>query len=289
MKTSLDCMECNIKQLIKLTKLTDASKEKQVKASKELFKMLSTISYDYSNPYIMGKTWEIVTKIYENDNPYKEIKTEFNNLILSLYDETKEMIEDSNNPLDSALKTAVVGNIIDFGARHHFTKNDILERLKSYASIEFSIDDSKKLVSKLQTVETLFYIGDNCGEIVLDKLFIELIKKHNPQIKVYFGVRGNAILNDVTIEDAQEVEMDKFAEIISSGMATPGTIIEEVNDDFQELFYSSDIVIAKGQGNYESLSDIKRNNLFLILMAKCDYVAKTIGCNLMDYVVLENK
>ena len=288
MKTSLDCMECNVKQLIKLSKLLDASPQKQEEASKKLFEMLSKISYEYSNPYIMGETWRIITNVYNNPNPYKEIKSEFNQLLLSLYEETKYMVENSANPLESSLKTAVVGNIIDFAARHKFTKLDILERLKSYEDIVFSKDSSQKLLKNLSAAETLFYIGDNCGEIVLDKLFIEQIKKKNPDIKVTFGVRGNPIINDVTIEDAIEVNMQEFATVISSGMQVPGTIIEKTNQEFQKHFYESDVVIAKGHGNYESLSDTKRDNLYLTLMAKCDYVAKTIGCNTMDYVVIEN-
>ena len=186
------------------------------------------------------------------------------------------------------MKTAVVGNIIDFAARHKFTKLDILERLKSYEDIVFSKDSSQKLLKNLSAAETLFYIGDNCGEIVLDKLFIEQIKKKNPDIKVTFGVRGNPIINDVTIEDAIEVNMQEFATVISSGMQVPGTIIAKTNQEFQKHFYESDVVIAKGQGNYESLSDTKRDNFYLTLMAKCDYVAKTIGCNTMNYVVIEN-
>ena len=92
MKTSLDCMECNVKQLIKLSKLLDASPQKQEEASKKLFEMLSKISYEYSNPYIMGETWRIITNVYNNPNPYKEIKSEFNQLLLSLYEETKYMV-----------------------------------------------------------------------------------------------------------------------------------------------------------------------------------------------------
>jgi uncharacterized protein with ATP-grasp and redox domains len=281
-------MECNIKQLVKLSKLLDAPLEKQEEASKKLFKMLSNISYEYSNPYIMGETWKIVTETYNNLNPYRETKSKFNQLLLSLYDDTKELVEKSLNPLESSLKTAVVGNIIDFGARHKFTKYDVLERLKNYDEIIFNKDDSRKLIKNLLSAKTLLYIGDNCGEIVLDKLFIEQIKKKNPQIDVHFGVRGKPILNDVTIEDANEVNIEEFATVVSSGMQVPGTIIEETNDDFKKLFYESDIVIAKGQGNFESLSDTKRDNLYLMLMAKCDYVAKTIGCKTMDYVVIEN-
>lgn len=289
MKTSLDCMECNVKQLIKVSKLLDVSKEKQEEASKELFRMLSNINFEYSNPYIMGKTWKILTRVYENDNPYKEIKHEYNQLLLSMYDQIKIYVEQSLSPLETALKISVVGNIIDFGARHKFDKKDVFERIENNDSIVFAKNDSSKLLRKLKTANTLLYIGDNCGEIVLDKLFIEQIKKWNPKIRIHFGVRGSTILNDVTIDDANEVRIEELATVVSSGNQIPGTIIEKTTKEFQELFHNSDIVIAKGQGNFESLSDTKRENLYLILMAKCEYVARIIGCNTMDYIVMENK
>ncbi len=288
MKTSLDCIECNIRQLVKLSKLTRASEKQQVDASNEVLLMLSEVGFDKSNPYIMGRTWEIVTRVFESGNPYRDVKSEFNQLLLSLYVEIKKMVEDSTNPLETGLKVAVVGNIIDFAASHQFNKEDILSRIQGYKDIRFSVDATEKLFSNLKTAKSLFYIGDNCGEIVLDKLFIEQIEKYNPDIKVFFGVRGDNILNDVTFEDAKEVGMSDVATIISSGTQTPGTIIEDTNEDFQSLFYESDVVITKGQGNFESMSDTKRENLYLLLMAKCDYVAETIGCSKMDYIAIEN-
>ncbi len=288
MKTSLDCIECNIKQLVKLSRLVNATDEQKQAASKETLAMLSHVDFDNSNPYIMGKTWEIATRVFEEDNPYKEVKAEFNQLLLSAYDDIQQMVEASSNSFMTGLKVATVGNIIDFAARHKFTKQDILTRVQGYKDITFAIDSSEKLVEKLKTAKSLFYIGDNCGEIVLDKLFIEQIKKENPQIDVHFGVRGDTILNDVTSADAEEVGMSEVATVVSSGTQIPGTVLKDTTEEFQKLFYESDIVIAKGQGNFESLSDTKRENLYLLLMAKCFYVAETIGCNTMDYIAKEN-
>lgn len=289
MKTSLECMECNVKQLIKVSNLLKVSNDQKEEATRKLFKVLSDVTFEYSNPYVMGKTFDVIKKVYQNDNPYKEIKSEYNHLILEMVNELEEMIDNSSNRLDTALRLAVVGNLIDFGARHSFDKDALRNRINNQSEIEFAIDFSNQLLHRLRKAKSLFYIGDNCGEIVFDKLFIEEIKKANPDIVVNFAVRGDAILNDVTLDDALEVGMDKIANIVSSKMAVPGTILSKTPKEFQNLFHESDIVIAKGQGNYESLSDIKRNDLYLILMAKCQYVANTVGANLMDYIVLENK
>ena len=289
MKTSLDCMECNIKQLIKVSKFVGASKEKQEIASKRIFKMLSEISFEKTNPEIMGETWKIITEVYQDENPYKDIKLFYNTLLLEVYEDIKKIVDESDNRFMTALKIAVIGNIIDFGARHKFRKEEILERIYNHQEMSFSKDDSKKLSENILKAKTVLYIGDNCGEIVLDKLLIDTIKSLNNNVDLYFGVRGGPILNDVTIEDFNQVRMGEVAKFISSENAVPGTILKDSSAEFNNLFYSADVVIAKGQGNFESLSDIKRENLYLLLMAKCDYVSNTIDCNTMDFILKENK
>jgi uncharacterized protein with ATP-grasp and redox domains len=189
----------------------------------------------------------------------------------------------------TALKIAVIGNIIDFGARHTFSKEEVIRRIENYQEMSFRKDDSKKLKQSILNANTILYIGDNCGEIVLDKLFIETIHLLNKDVKVYFGVRGGPILNDVTIEDFNQVKMGEVATCISSENAVPGTILKDSSKAFNDLFNSADVVIAKGQGNFESLSDIKRDNLYLLLMSKCDYVSNIIGVKTMDFVLIENK
>ncbi len=289
MKTSLDCMECNVKQLIKVSEFVGASEEQQVIASKKLFKMLSDVDFDKTNPEIMGDSWKIFVEVFHNENPYKEIKLFYNNLLLDIYDDVKAIINNSDNIFLTALKIAVIGNIIDFGANHTFSKEDIFKRIKNYKEMTFSKDDSKVLEQNILNAKTILYIGDNCGEIVLDKLFIEMIHSLNKDVKVFFGVRGGNILNDVTIEDFNQVNMGEVATCISSENAVPGTILKNSSKAFYDLFYSADVVIAKGQGNFESLSDDKRNNLYLLLMSKCDYVSRTIGVDTMDFVLIENK
>ncbi len=289
MKTSLDCMECNVKQLIKVSTFVNASSEKQVIASKRLFKMLSEVSFDKTNPEIMGETWKVLTDVYQDDNPYKEIKSFYNSLLLEVYNDIKEVIVKSEDKFTTALKIAVIGNIIDFGARHKFRKEEVLERINDYQSMSFALDDSSKLKENVLKAKTVLYIGDNCGEIVLDKLFIETIKSLNEEVIIYFGVRGGPILNDVTIDDFKEVSMGDVAKFVSSENAIPGTILKDSSKEFALLFEQADVVIAKGQGNFESLSDIKRKNLYLLLMSKCDYVSNIIGVNTMDFVLKENK
>ena len=282
-------MECNIKQLIKISNFVNASEAQQITASKKLFKMLSEVDFNKSNPEIMGESWKIIVDIYGNDNPYKEIKSFYNNLLLEVYDDIRSIIKESDNPFLTALKIAVIGNIIDFGARHTFSKEEVIKRIKNHQEMSFKKDDSKKFEQSILNAKTILYIGDNCGEIVLDKLFIETLCFLNKEVKVYFGVRGGAILNDVTVEDFNEVKMGEVATCVSSENAIPGTILKDSSKVFNDLFYNADIVIAKGQGNFESLSEVKRNGLYLLLMSKCNYVSSIIGVDTLDFVLIENR
>ncbi len=290
MKTSLMCMECNIKQIIKLSNLLNVDSKKQEEAAKKIFKGLSNISFNLTNPEILGTiTWPIITEVFNNDNPYKEIKTMYNKLLYNLYNDFEETVNKSKDKIDTALKLAVIGNVIDFGARHEFSKEEVLESTKNVESLTFKIDDRKSFREQLKTAKRLLYIGDNCGEIVLDRLFIQTIKEEYSDLEIYFGVREAPVLNDVTEEDAYQVKMQEVAKIIKSGIAYPGTVLRASSKEFVNVFNNSDIVIAKGQGNFESLSDIKRKGLFLILIVKCSYVAEVANTEIMDYIVKENK
>ncbi len=289
MKTSLMCMECNIKQLIKLSTLLGVNDEKQEEATRKLLATLSTISFEKSNPEIMSLTWKIITDVFQNNDPYKEIKEFYNSSLLEMYTEINEVIKKSTDPINTALKIAIIGNIIDFGARHKFTKDSVFEKIKQVDNIHFKIDDRFDFFNKLNTTKTLLYIGDNCGEIVLDKLLIKTLKEYYPKMEIFFGVRGGNILNDVTEIDAIQVNIAEYATVVSSGASVPGTVLGVSNPDFVDLFHSADMVIAKGQGNFESLSDEKRENLYLMLLAKCSYVANTLEVNEMDFIIKHNK
>lgn len=282
-------MECNVKMVIKLSELLKVSKEKQEIAIKRVFKELSEISFEMSNPEIMGSiTWRILTEVFENEDPFREIKQFYNKSLLDVYDDIQNIISGSKSKFDTALKIAIIGNVIDFAARHKFDKNSVFEMIDKVDEISFAVDNRNSLIDQLKTCQQLLYIGDNCGEIVLDKLFIKTIKEMYPNIKVYFGVRGKAIINDVTVEDASQVDMDEVAEVISSGAMFPGTVLHKSSKEFQQVFNESDIILAKGQGNFESLSDIRRKGLFLMLLVKCSYVAEKIPSDVMDYVIKEN-
>jgi len=176
----------------------------------------------------------------------------------------KELINNSPDPLLTAIRIAVAGNVIDMGVHKEF---DIMKDIQKILIQDFAIFDYEAFKQQLIDSETVLYIGDNAGESVFDRLLIETIKK-----PVIFAVREIPIINDVIMEDAVASGLSEVAKIISSGSRAPGTILHQCTDVFLELFSNVDMIISKGQGNFESLSSVKRK-IFFLLKAKCEVIA----------------
>lgn len=289
MKIDFNCIVCNINQAIKMMDSSEVDTSKKEEMMREILTYLSTVEYNKCNPEVMAGTWDIITKHIENDNPYADIKKYYNMEVLKMTEEIQSIIDNSDNKFNTALKIAIAGNLIDFSARHKFDINMLKEQIMNIEKIKLAVDDSKALYERLKVAKSVMYLGDNCGEICLDKLFIKHIKKEFPSINVYFGVRGKSIINDVTLVDAEMVGMYQVAEVIENGDGSLGTVISRVNSEFRDKFYQADVVIAKGQGNYESLSEIDRNNIFHLFMVKCELVSKSLDTEIMSIMCAENK
>nr|MDA3843302.1 ARMT1-like domain-containing protein [Candidatus Kapabacteria bacterium] len=169
----------------------------------------------------------------------------------------------------------------DFGTQKEI---DIKDVYKKSESTLFEIDGRRHLQSDIKNSDMILYLGDNCGEIVFDKLLISTIKKEFPDKKIIFAVRSAPIINDITIEDAEYVRMSELAEVIANGYDAPGTILEFCSDEFLDIYRNADLIISKGQGNYEGLSD-ETENIFFLLTAKCDVVAESLGAKVGDSIV----
>ncbi len=186
------------------------------------------------------------------------------------------------------MKIAAAGNIIDFGAKNHVALS-IEEELDSIDQRGFGVYHFDAFFKRLSTAGTLLYICDNAGEIVLDKLFIEEIKKAFPSVAIICALRERPIINDAVLNDALSVGLDRVATVISSGSVYPGTILEETTRAFRELFDKSDLIISKGQGNFESLLDTANEKVFFILRIKCDLMARLSGTQRGNLVLMQGK
>ena len=220
----------------------------------------------------------MIRKSLQNPDPYLEIKKEFNQMMLDLYPSFREMVEKSDTPFDTAMRLAIGGNVIDFGAKYQF---DVMETIHSAMKSNLAIDDSARLQQALGNAQSLLYIGDNCGEIVLDKIFLENLDVPEK----IFVVRGAPIINDITLDDARMVGMEKVARVVSTGDDSPGAVWERSSEEFRRLFNEADVVISKGQGNLEGLIERKHKNLYYLLVTKCELIAERIGTRKGAFVV----
>jgi uncharacterized protein with ATP-grasp and redox domains len=287
MKLDLNCITCNINQVIRTLDLIEAEDSQREEIMRAVLEYLSSADYSKCNPEIIAGTWDIITEKTGNKDPYKEIKKYYNSEVQKMSGVIEELIEKSGDKFNTALKIAVAGNLIDFAARHEFDIEMLRESILNIEKVKFVIDHSKTMHERLKNAKTLLYLGDNCGEICLDKLFIKQIRKEFPDIRVYYGVRGKAVVNDVTEVDTEMVGMQEVAEIINNGDGSLGTVLDRTSGEFRKRFHEADMVICKGQGNFESLSEIERGNVFHMFMAKCEPVSRALGVERMSILCVE--
>jgi uncharacterized protein with ATP-grasp and redox domains len=230
----------------------------------------------------------MIKKHTNNPDPYKETRNYYNSLFLKLLPEFGRKIEQAGNSFQLAVRYAIVGNIIDFNPIHNTLLEDIFDYFEKMEQLELAIDDSKALMEDISNAKILLYLGDNCGEICLDKIFLKKIKELNPKVKIFFGVRGKPVVNDSIAEDAYAVGIDEYAEVIDNGDGSLGTVLNRTSPEFKEAFKKVDVEIAKGQANYECLSE-ENKNIYFLLMTKCDVIANDIGVEEKKIICMKSK
>ncbi len=203
---------------------------------------------------------------------YAEVKQKSNLLSLDYAESLQEKIEVSVSPFETGLQIAAAGNIIDFGAIDH-SFLDLEKELSSLGNVPFSRYDLAAFRESLKTASMLLYLCDNCGEIVFDMLFIKQLQREYPALEIVAALRDRPIINDATLADAKTVGLDRLVTTISSGSVYPGTILAETTDEFQNVYASADVILSKGQGNFETLLPSADGRIFFLLRIKCDYMA----------------
>ena len=217
-----------------------------------------------------------ITGIYD---PFAEEKANSNRLAMELYKEWKPKVLKFKNPLELALRLSIAGNIMDYGAINNF---DIHQTIEHVLNADFAIDHTSLFKQRIHKAKSILYLADNAGEIVFDKLFLETIG--HPDVTL--AVRGGNTLNDATVQDAQEIGIDSVAKLISNGFDAPSTILEQCSTEFLAVYHSADLIISKGQGNFEGLIHEKDPRIFFLLMVKCDVVAELLAVTKGSFIVL---
>ncbi len=276
MKSYLDCIPCFFDQALRAVRVATNDEQKQKHLMDELGKRLSQISLESTPPETGRLIYRMVREISGNDDPYRELKRQSTQQTLALYPALKKEIDTSKDSLLTAIRIAIAGNVIDFGANAEF---DIDAALKETLQQDFAICDFAEFKQSLEACNSILFIGDNAGETVFDRLLIEQMNKPTTYV-----VRETPVINDAVAEDAVMAGIDKVATIVSSGTDAPGTILSLCSDEFLQMLDRAEFTIAKGQGNYEGLSN-ESYRIFFLLKAKCRIIARDIGVNKGDIIL----
>ncbi len=275
------CFFCFARAFERLIEKGNLQTEEKKQFANDMFGLFNDVKYDFSIPELSRELHVLLKQYSNNPDPYIEEKNQSNDLILGMYPELKDIVFQSDNYFNTALRLAIAGNIIDFGISNTFDLHSTIDKV---LNSDFAIDDSIQLKQALSEAKTVLYLGDNCGEIVFDKLFIETIMHPN----LIYAVRGVPVINDVTLEDAKYVEMDLVADVISNGYDAPSTLLEHCSTEFLEVFNRADVIISKGQGNLEGLLGKTQKEVYFLLMVKCEVIADVLGVKKGDFVVMKN-
>jgi len=290
MITYLDCIPCFFRQALEGARMAGVSLRQQKQIIDEFARRIPKISLRASPPEVARFGYSILRNLRPDSDPYKEIKQKSNRCALKLLGKLRNKVDRSKDKLLTALELAIAGNIIDFGAKNNLNIRFELKKILSeenknvYKKSIFHYSEIKKALKKAKNI---LYLADNAGEVVFDRILIEAIQRIYPDKVIYYAVKEKPIINDALYEDAKVCGIDKLVRVISNGADTPGTILSLCSKEFRKIYNNSDMVISKGQGNFESLSRQKRS-IFFLFMVKCPVVAKETNCKLGDIVLLNN-
>lgn len=276
MKTYLDCIPCFFKQALFAARIAVDDETVVKEVLNKMGRLVPQIPMNNSPPETGREVYRIVREVTGVEDPFRPLKSESITKALKLYPELEKLLAAAADPLETAVRLAIAGNVIDFAASPDF---QLEEDIQDILQKPLAINDYHALKDKLRSARRVLYLADNAGETVFDKLLIRTMG-----VPVTYAVREKPIINDATKEDAIASGVDEVAEIVSSGCDSPGTVLGQCSELFLEYFQAADIIISKGQGNYESLSNEKRP-VFYLLKAKCPVIARDLGVEAGDIVV----
>lgn len=275
------CVGCIINQSVKVANAIHASTSLADELKSTVTKMSESFSYDDTPPEIASYVYEKMALIANKTDLYDEVKELSTKKALSFVPFLKKELSNSKDKLLTATKIAIAGNVIDLAAEVEF---DLKEELEKIFHTEFAYDDFSVFAQKLSAAKSVLVVGDNVGEHIFDYMLIETLRELYPGAKFYYMVRGNPIINDVTIKEAVEAGFENICEVVDSGVNTPGFTYNRANSYSRELFDSVDLVISKGMGNYECMSPSHREGICFLLKIKCGVVAASLQKEIGDIV-----
>lgn len=283
MRTYLDCIPCLVRQALEAVRTAIPDADEQERLMRRVLTDLAHFSFAEPPPVMGTHIHRLVREETGCADPYREAKQASNSLALELVAELGPQVESSADPFGAALRLAVVANVIDLGAKagHDASPTAVRAALRKAMHEQVAGDGPAALRQALEAADRVLYLTDNAGEIAFDRLLIGQM----PPAQVTVAVRGGPIINDATLDDARQVGIGDVARLTTTGAQVPGIILEQCSPEFRTLFRDADVVIAKGQGNYETLSEADRR-IFFLLRTKCPVLARDTGRSVGELVVM---
>lgn len=266
------CISCLIKSRLEDFP-ADTPLEQQIEYMQRVLKAIANTPKNVGAPVLVRTINHIQKEMFGCNKDFTHIKSHFNQLMLEKVPIIREKLELAKDPLKAAIQYAMTGNYIDFGALDKVDEEELQRILDHSADNHVDEQEYLNLRNELKKAEQIVYLTDNCGEIVTDKLLIEEIQKENPGAVITVIVRGFPVLNDATMEDAVQVGLTDMVRVIGNGNEVAGTYLEEISEEAEAVINSADVILAKGQGNFETLRMCGKN-IYYIFMCKCEMFAK---------------
>jgi len=275
MKTALDCISCFIRQALEAARFITDDPVIHERIVRDVLRWSAEMDFAQPPPVVGQRIHRRLREVTGVDDPYRAVKDRFNRMAIEMLPDLSTQVQEATDPLYMALRLAIAGNVIDLGVNGDVEEDQVRRAIATTLHEPFhgDVEEFRRAVAEARTI---LYLADNAGEIVFDRLLIEQL----PKERVTVAVRGRPVLNDATLADAETAGLPSLVEVIDNGSDAPGTILADCSEAFRRRFAEADLIIAKGQGNFETLSE-EPDNIFFLFKAKChviaDHVALPVG------------
>lgn len=285
MRAKNECIPCVTRQLITLAEKVTSDTVKQETIIAYGLKVISDKAFEATPPYLSGEIYKQAKLVSGISDPYLEEKTQFNKIAQDLIEkhQLRALIESSKTPLESAIRLSIAGNIIDFSLGEKIDENMVEQSLQDSLNKPLYGNQINALIKRIQTTNKIMILADNAGEIVFDQLMIEFLGEK----EITYVVKGGPIVNDATRKDAIEIGLDQQVILMDTGAEYQGIVLEASSPEFIKALASAELIISKGQANYESLNEYNHDGLYFLLRGKCLAIADVIGCEKGDFVCIK--
>jgi uncharacterized protein with ATP-grasp and redox domains len=285
MKATPACIPCYLKQALSAAREVTDDPDQQRAVLNEVARLLPGLLLHgtpaHNSTRVLWRAQEVLGCV----DPFASKKRHYNELALRMYPRLQALVQDSDQRLSTAIRVAAAGNVIDLGILDH-DDVDLMGVLEETVSRGFVIDECGLFERKLTGLEQVLYLLDNAGEVVFDRVLVEELAARGLQVTV--AVKGQPILNDATMEDALAAGLDQAAQLVSNGSPMIGTDLGTCSADFLRLFEGADLIVSKGQANFETLNETAKD-IFFVLRAKCAEVGRELGVAMGDVVATFNR